>query len=111
MTALIAVLPAGAAASKSIKSAGFARIIARSCQIRTGDVSERFFSRNLNLTEKNIRIRNVQKGWKGWVRVHAICQVEGGVAWGFVDINLRSGKAICDARNWEVRVKGVRPLQ
>ena len=106
LVAILVTLSAGAALAKGANRATYAQIIARSCQIRTGDVSQRFFARSINLDQKDIRIRNVQKGWKGWVRVHAVCRVDGGAIWGFIDINLRSGKAICDARNWEVRMSG-----
>jgi len=108
LMALIAIIPVGAAQSKSPRQAVYAHMIASTCQIRTGDVAQQFFTKNINLVEKDIHIRNIQKGWKGWVRVHAICQVEGGAIWGFADINLRSGEAVCDARNWEVRMKGAR---
>ena len=111
VTILVLMLPAGTALAQSDLQSAYAHMIASSCQIRTGDISERFFARDIKLKEKDVRIRKVQRGWKGWVRVHAVCQVDDGAIWGFADINLRSGKTICDARNWEVRMRRHRPAR
>ncbi len=108
LSSLVLFVFPGNAVADVANSTVYAAIIAKNCQISTGGASERFFARRINMDEKNIRILKLQKGWKGWLRVHAISRVDGGMLWGYADVHMRSGKVICDARNWEVRLRGAR---
>ncbi len=108
LSLLVLFIFSGDAVADSAAHSAYASIIAKNCQINTGDASERFFARRINMDKKNIRILKLQKGWKGWLRVHVISRVDGGMLWGYADVHMRSSKVICDARNWEVRMRGAR---
>lgn len=77
-------------------------LMAQKCRInqKKKDLGNNIFN-EIRLSEKWIRIRHIQKGWKGWVRVHAICRVPGGTAWGYADLQLKSGEVICESENWD----------
>ena len=77
-------------------------LMARKCRInqKKKDLGSNIFN-EIRISEKWIRIRHIQKGWKGWVRVHAICRVPGGTAWGYADLQLKSGEVICESENWD----------
>ncbi len=107
LTTLFAVLifsgiPSVEATPKDGVMKTYRSMMARSCRIKQKkpDVSANVFNQ-IQLSEKWIRIRRVQKGWKGWVRVHAVCRVPGGTAWGYADLQLKSGEVICESDNWD----------
>lgn len=107
--ALVAVLLAGTGngEAKSPARPGvmktYRTMMARNCRItqKKQNTGDSIFNRNIRLSEQWIRIRHVQKGWKGWVRVHVVCRVPGGTAWGYADLQLKSGQIKCESGNWD----------
>lgn len=103
LVAAAAAPHAHAATGKQAEMKTYRSLMARKCSItpKKQDINTSVFQQNIRLSEKWIRIRHVQKGWKGWVRVHAVCRVPGGTAWGYADLQLKSGEVICESDNWD----------
>ena len=112
LVATLAVPCAQAATGKQAVMNTYRSMMARKCQIKPKkpDIGASVFPQNIRLSEKWIRIRHVQKGWKGWVRVHAVCRVPGGTAWGYADLQLKSGEVICESDNWDSMITPMEKL-
>ena len=99
--------------SGSKEMSAYRSMMARNCHIRpksTGNGGS-VLVQNIRLSEQWIRIRHVQKGWKGWVRVHAVCRVPGGTAWGYADLQLKSGQIKCESENWDSMIAPLPSLE
>ncbi len=80
----------------------YRRILAGGCVLKKGNIAEQFFETGIRMQPGKITIHHVQKGWKGWIRIHAVARLAHGAAWGYADYHPRSGKLICQASNWEI---------
>ena len=83
----------------------YRRILAGGCILKKGNIADQFFETGIRLKPDRIIVRHVQKGWKGWIRIHAVARLASGAAWGYADYHPRTGKFVCHASNWEIQYR------
>jgi len=93
----------GAARAGSPPDRDYRPLLAAGCVLKTGDAAERFFETGTRFNRDRITVRFIQKGWKGWIRIHAAIRMTTGAAWGYADYHSRSGKLVCKPDNWIIQ--------